>query len=984
MRKRRINIFVCILLALFSIAFLYWNGEVRFQSPFMKQYVFESVSEAVKGSNGNTYVVDGGRKSVIVLDDENRLIRKLQGGSESSDFFYAGRICGDASGNIYIADTISGMQGNRIQKERIIKIEKNKSSVMYEFDYTTSNDPPMQYGNILELQEYDDYIYFLKKEVGHIDIYRISTDGKTQQIEKLEEIPCSFFLNDAAYDVSTETVVVTTRLGEVYRYNPETDEWLEISAFSKEQIPWRIASVNGEVYYTDLQAGGIVHFSLSEPEQAELVYQNDSSLYSLSISPDGKIITVTDNTKLMYLDSTDYHVSLCAEASIGNRIKVVLFWLVLSFVVLAEGILIFTIIKESIRNLTDRSGLSRIVLVVSSSIVVAVLASYSSISVLMDNHDEIVMNHMKLFAESLVQQIDGEELKKLDSLSDYHSETYMEIKNRLDSMVSSGYENDIYYYYIIYYTDGKNMNAIMDYEDTMVCSQPIYKYGDNDYSMVMDTGEARTVSETSSYGSWIFTLLPIKDESGNIVAELEVGSNLDKEVYEKRELIKENMITVLCSCGVMVMLVLECIFTISFFEKRRGLTSESRDMTQQMPIRTMVFLVYMTDSMQDAFIAILCSRLYTDNLPISQELAIALPMSLQLMMAAIFSMFGGKFAAKVGIRRTMQLGLLSQLGGFLICALVPGYTGILIGKIFIGIGLGTVYVTSNTMASMGESPDSIESAFADVSAGVLSGVTIGVGLGSIILSFADYRMVYLIGAIFMAGGILLTLSAKNVRLKENTERPRGGLNVVKFLFSRRIIMFFSFILVPFMMALSYREYFFPLYVEQFGMDEVQIGRIYLGCGMLVLYIGPFLSKYILKVFGAKKSIVLASLCMACNMGLFVLMPNIYSVMIGMVILAVVISFAYTCQYTYFEGLSECTQVGMGNAMGIYSMFENVGQTLGPVVYGAALMLGNREGIFVLFILMLLLICLFAKFGIKRGKKYDRVFRNRRKRSGTDH
>ena len=36
-------------------------------------------------------------------------------------------------------------------------------------------------------------------------------------------------------------------------------------------------------------------------------------------------------------------------------------------------------------------------------------------------------------------------------------------------------------------------------------------------------------------------------------------------------------------------------------------------------------------------------------------------------------------------------------------------------------------------------------------------------------------------------------------------------------------------------------------------------------------------------------------------------------------------------------------------MGIYSMFENIGQTLGPVIYGAVLMLGNRKGIFLLFL-----------------------------------
>ena len=966
--KKRIKIWICVALALFSIAFLCRNDELRFQSPFMKRYIFESVSEAVKGSDQNTYVIDGGRKSVIVLDDENRMIRSLKGGSKSADFYYAGRVCADASGNIYIADTISGIQGNSIEKERIIKVEKNASVVLYEEDYTNSDNPPLQYGNILELQEYDGCIYFLKKEAGHITIYRISAGESSEQLEKLEEIPCDFFLNDAAYDVSVGTVVVTTRLGEVYQYDSLTGEWIQIPFMTKEQIPWSIASVDGEAYYTDLQAGGVVHFSLSGQKQPKQVYQNDGKLFSLTISSDGKVITATDNTSFWQLDPDRQQVTFYVEAAIGNRVRVVLFWLILAGLILAEVVLIFTIVRESIRNITDRSGFGRIILVVGSSIVVAALASYSSISVLMENHDEIAVNHMQLFAESLRQQIDEEELKELRSLSDYHSKPYMELKNRLDLLVTAGYENDMYYYYVIYKTDGKNINGMMDYEDTLVCGQPVYEYGDNVYSEVMNTGEVLTVSETSSYGSWMFTLLPVVDDYGEVVAELEVGSDLDKEANDKRALIKENIITVLCSCGVMIMLVIECVLMMSFYEKRREQGTTGEDMTQQMPIRTMVFLVYMTDSMQDAFIAILCSRLYTDNLPLSREMAIALPMSLQLMMAAIFSMFGGKIAVKAGIRKSMQLGLFGQLAGFMICALVPGYMGILIGKMFIGVGLGTVYVTANTMASMAESADSVQSGFADVSAGVLSGVTIGVGLGSIVLSFADYRMVYLIGAIFMVGGILLTLTAKNIRFCEERERKRSNLQVLKFLSCRKIILFFICILVPFMMALSYREYFFPLYVEQFGMTEVQIGRIYLGCGMLVLYIGPFLSKYILKVLGAKKSIVFASLAMAADMGLYVLLPNIYSVIAGMVILSVIISFAYTCQYTYYESLKECSEVGMENAMGIYSMFENVGQTLGPVVYGAALMLGNRQGIGMLFVSMLLLTGLFIIVGSKKGEK----------------
>ena len=78
----------------------------------------------------------------------------------------------------------------------------------------------------------------------------------------------------------------------------------------------------------------------------------------------------------------------------------------------------------------------------------------------------------------------------------------------------------------------------------------------------------------------------------------------------------------------------------------------------------------------------------------------------------------------------------------------------------------------------------------------------------------------------------------------------------------------------------------------------------------------------------------------------------------------------TCQYTYFEKLDECSEVGMGNAMGIYSMFENFGQTLGPVVYGAALILGQRNGIGLLFVIMFILTVLFSKTGMKKGIESD--------------
>lgn len=966
MKKKLLSIVAGVVLILILGGIAWINKESRFQSPFERDYVLTSVSEIVEGNDGKTYAIDQGKKALLVLNAQGELERKIDGGTEKDDFFYASRICADDLGNIYVADMIYGEVGNRIQKERIICIGEKTTEIIWEVDYTQDENPPLQYGDILELQEKNGQVYFLQKGEQSLKVYRIALGDSEYKVENIKEIPCEYPISDASYDVEKDGVVITTRLGEVYVMDMLEAEWKKIPSVFEQQIPWDISSVNGQVYYTDLSQNSVIHFDWTKPSELDVVFTGEDVLYKLGVSADGQSLLVTDNVQFIKMSTENYEETVVAEVSVGNYMRVLLFWLAVLFVILLLLFVAVVLVWRGITHAEDKQGVYRIIMVALSSVVVASIASYFCITTLMNNQSEAETEHMQVFAESLMQSLDIEALQELDSIEDYDGKAYWKVKEPLDALINNGYDRGVYYYYVIYNTDGENINCLLDYEDTTVCGHPIYPYGDNEYTQVLTTGEEYTISEISSYGSWMFSLLPIMDKDGNVIAELEVGANLDRLVQERQKLLKENIITVFCSCAVVVMLILEALFAMSFFENRRKQKKEKWDITQQMPLRIMVFLVYMTDSMQDAFIAILCSRLYVDNLPLSKELAIALPMSLQLLMAAIFSVFGGKFAVKFGTKRTMQLGLISQMAGFLLCALVPGYMGILVGKIAIGIGLGIVYVTSNTMASMGGNDDYVASGFADVSAGVLSGVTIGVGLGSLILSFGDYKVVYIIGAVFMLLGLLLTFSARNIRLAEQQQKT-GKISIARFMKEKRVISFFILMLVPFMMALSYREYFFPLYVEPYGIDEVQIGRIYLICGLFVLYIGPSLSKALLRILGAKKSIILASLCMAASMGMFVSFPGIVSVMIGMFLLSMVISFAYTCQYTYFEQLPECAAVGEENAMGIYSMFENVGQTLGPVIYGAALLMGNRQGIFVLFAAMCVLVFVFLMIN-KSGRK----------------
>lgn len=853
---------------------LWYNRSLLRQSPLQPVHAFESVSEVSMGVGGNTYVIDRGKKRLTVVNQKREAVRVIEGGGIQDAFYYACRVCDDSSGNIYIADIVYGSRGNRIEQERIIRLTGNKRTVVFAADYEESENPPLQYGEILELQTYCDQVYFVKAEQGKLLLYCLDLLGNAQL---LSETDCPYALSDASYDVSTGTFAITTRPGELYIRSATDTQWRRIEQERPQNMPWDIAARNGEVYYTEL---------------------------------------------------------------LQNR---------------------------------DRNNAFRIMLVVGAAVSVSLTVSYSALTQTMAGQSDMLIQNMSLFAEILREEIDTEELGAVNGCEDYHSDAYMRVKAPLDRLIDESYDKEIYYYYLIYDAEGDYIRCLMDYEDTTPCGYPIYVYGDNDYTRALTQNtEIVVADDTSSYGAWVFTLLPVTDSEGRVIAELEVGTSLDRITAEKREILFELVCTIFNSAAVVVMLLLEVLFLISFLERRAKIPRQRRGITDQIPLRSIVFLAYMADSMQDAFIVLLCDRLYNGGLPVSREVAAALPMSLQLFLAAVFSPIGGSLAEKIGVKKVMCAGFVAQMSGFVICLVSSGYMGILIGKAWIGIGMGMIYVTANTAASMGAGSQT-QTAFADVAAGVLSGVTIGVGIGSLLLSAGSYKLVYLTGAGILALGLVMALFAKNV-VPQKEKRRRCAADTVRFLFHRKIMGFFLLLLIPFMIALSYREYFFPLYMERFGIDEIQIGRIYLACGLAALYAGPCLSGRLLRRLGAKRSVMLASFGMAANMGIFVLFPNAASVTAGLIVLSFIISFAYTCQYTYFEQLPECRAFGEGSAMGIYSMFESLGQTLGPVVYGLALMRGQRMGIALLSAAMAGMLVLFALTAM--GKKTEK--RRRRK------
>ena len=921
-------------------------------------YLIESTSEMTFGQDGQTLVIDNGKKTLLILDKEGKLTGRYDGGSDDP-FFYAAHAAQASDGSIYLVDIKYGERGNLLDWERIIRLNGKEREVVYEIDYTqwAAEDTPMQYGRILELQIYDGTVYFLLDTVDAIALKQIDGDGT---IKDVAEIPADGMKNDASYDAKTGQIVVISRSCQmtIYRLDGSSRQ----VALEGEQMPFDVAARSGEVYYTDVQALVIRHFPIDDPAACAVFSDIEDMLIKLDVSSDAQNVLATNQAGFYRIAVGDKGECASADyidtAPIARFYRVILTWAVLAVGALLALYLIFRLGRFLIPRIAENETAMRAVLIVLASLAVAFIVSFALLNNLLTNSTESSEKQVNLFSEFLLSQLDTDSLVKIESQENFRDENYNRVKDALAGPVQESYENGEYYYYVIYRERDGFVRAIMDYEETGPCWNPVYGNEDNIYADALHTGESISVSEISAYGAWAFCLTPIRDGSGSIIGILEVGQSLASVEARQNELKREVIINTAIGTIVVAMLLIELAFLMGFFQKKRK--NPAPDSTEMVPVRTIMFLSYLADAMQDAFIAILCSQLYKGGLPVPDGVAIALPMSGQLLMMALFSLLAGRLTELLGSRRSISIGMAIQLSGLLVCLLMGNYWGLLFGKLLIGSGMGIIYVGCNTVSATGGTEEKVAAAFAGVSAGTLSGLTIGAGLSSILLSMGGWHLIYLAGAVIIGIGLLLALTSGNVMPEKRDARQReeGSIRLRDFLFSPRVIFFFLLILVPFMMSLAYREYFFPLYAQEHGINEVRIGQIYLLCGIMVIYVGPLLSSKLLKKLGAARSVMLASVAVVLDMLIFIIHPSLFSVILGVVILSVVVSFAYTCQYTYVEQLPESAAYGEGRAMGTYSVFESLGQTLGPIAYGALLIFGYRTGIAIFCITMFVLLALF--------------------------
>lgn len=941
------------------LAALCWVFRPLFtDAPFSTAYAFDGPSGVFPGESGRLYIIDQGKKTVLITDGQGKLLRSIDCGTDGdSEPYYASLVAEGADGSIYVADTRYAGQGTRISQERIFRYDADgeNGTCIYLIDYEAiEQEAPLQYGNILSLREENGALVFTQKTDNGLAVCQLDlASGRLQSAGY--DLPGQY-ISDADAEPGTLRPIFTNRLGQVCTVTDGATEVL----LDEGRTSWMLCAEEGRIYYSDIAANAVLCYDL-ETGREEIVLEAPDILYGVQTAG-GRLYTtdymgyyMLEDGEASYVDALTYsqpllRCALWAALFLGGLLAVAVAYLLLAPALHRPKSELF----------------QRMAIVLGVSLCMGCLVGYITITQMVSNQKATVMEQLNLFCDILVENTDTEALANIDSLADYKGEDFNQVKEPLDALTRMGYENGMYYYYAIYSTDGEIIYTIMDFEETLPARYPVYAYGEEGYTEVLAEGESVEFGgDVSSYGSWAFVLKPIRDAAGTPIAIMEVGTNLDDLDSQIQELVKEVALTILSMAVVLLMIIVEIIFYAEHRErKRKNLALPG--LAAQFPLRLLIFLAYLVDCMQDAFVSILANQLYTPILGIPQSVGAALPLSAQVFAAAVMAFLGGGLSRKAGVKKTLVGGFLLEITGCLLCGAGGTYFSLLGGKAVIGMGLGLIIVSLNAIAARGEDEAESAKAFTDISAGTLAGVTAGAGVGSIILSFGHYSMVYFVGAAILLIGLALSFSGRDYK-EVAVAKAKEEVGFFRFLFNRQVITFLLLMLLPFLMGLSFREYFFPIYAAELGMSETMIGRLYLICGLLVIYAGPQLTGKLIARLGGKWTVALASGLIIAAPLLYAAIPTLATTIVGVLLLSVAISFGYAAQSTYYSELPSVEHYGGGRAMGIYSLFENIGQTIGPMIYGLAMMLGYRSGLGLIGGAMLALLLLFLACN---GKKKD--------------
>ena len=475
---------------------------------------------------------------------------------------------------------------------------------------------------------------------------------------------------------------------------------------------------------------------------------------------------------------------------------------------------------------------------------------------------------------------------------------------------------------------------------------PLDEFETDGVRRVYETGAPVWDDESSDVsGTYLAVKVPILGDGDRVVGVVSVG--VDISVINETLNAMQNRV-ILSVIVIAMLLWVVAAESMSYIlagdsKSKKKADGEEQTFPAQL-IRMLVFLVFSAYNLSSTFLPVYVlrnSELFHGEL---RNLAASLPLTVNIFALGIMSLFCAGLVRRAGMRRIMIWGAAFALCGNLLLLLIPHYFAIFLGLLLDGIGEGLIMNALYVILTYIRNEEDRRNGFSIYNAAYLSGVNFGMLGGSLLAVAFGQRPVFLVSV--LTWGLLMGLGLYLVRnlegmlteelsaeggTEDREEEQKEAASALQFISDKAVLSFILLIQNPYIVFNSFVFYLVPLYCSARGYEETIVSILIMLYSQIAVLSGDYLTEHVSARFG-DRAMYVALLMNVAAVLLFALTGSMDGLIFALMILGFSAAFGKPVQQSYFLDRKAAVRYGEDRSIGVYNFTENIGESLGPIVF----------------------------------------------------
>ncbi len=356
-------------------------------------------------------------------------------------------------------------------------------------------------------------------------------------------------------------------------------------------------------------------------------------------------------------------------------------------------------------------------------------------------------------------------------------------------------------------------------------------------------------------------------------------------------------------------------------------------------VRLPVFVFFFASELSRSFLPIFAKNIYEPLPGLSSEVAIAMPISAYLFVAAVLTPFVGGLNARLGSRRLFLLGLGPAILGYALTYFATTLVELILWRMLNAVGFATISIAALGYIADATTAENRARGMGTYLAAYTAAAVCGTSIGAILADRIGFERVFVVSAVLaLLSGLILYSSLP----RESVVRAPGarGLSLAGFAAAPRNGPFLALLVlgaIPLqLLSTGYVFYITTFYLKGLDNSQSAIGRVLMCHFIMVIVFGPIAAWLSDRYRRHELSVAIGGILAGLGAVGVLAWEDTWMVAISVMVIGVASALSTPAQGAVLLDLCEREFAGtpVTAVLSAFRLLERIGSVAGPLVAGA--------------------------------------------------